>query len=353
MRKKHFIVLINIIIIVCILLQLPILNDNYLSYLLILPGLLLGFIVSVIIHELGHLVFGLISGYKFTSFKALFIKVYKTDKIKIKFETVMLAIPGQCLMKPTSRKYLLYNLGGLIFTYILSIVLIISFYILNNVYISQLLFGMFFVNSLLGILNSIYNENGVNDICNIIRCKNNKDFLEGVLYQLDIYSNLSSKNKFKSNYQPSDDVKNIYSNVAIWRFKYFKALNENNNGKMEYYYNLLKRNCSNIPLYFLKLSILLLVLNHEFMFKNDIKLLRRSLKINKKDEELFKKLKEEYRVYLLYKEIILEQTEYNCLVLEKLIINKPSDMLERLHNKMYLKLNRVFVAYVNNGYKFD
>ncbi len=352
MRKKQFIIFVLGFISICLLLQIPLLNDNYISYILILPGLILGFIFGVIIHELGHLVCGMISGYKFTSFKVLFLKIYKTDKIKIKFEMGVLSIPGQCLMKPTNRKFFLYNLGGLIFTYLLSSILIILFYLNFNIYLSQILFGMFITNTMLGIMNSIYNKDGINDICNIVRCKTNKQYLEGFLYQLDIYSNISSKNKFRSIYNPSDDVGNIYSNITIYRFKYFRALSENNFEKMEYYYTLIKRSYNYIPLYFLKLSILLLILNHEFMYKKDLNLLRRSVKLNKRDQVLFKKMKDEYQVYLFFKNCILNKEE-NFLDFEKLIIPNPSDMIERLHNKLYEKLNRVYIAYVAQEFNIN
>lgn len=352
MMKKIFALLL-IVLTICIIIQIPKFDYNYLSYIMIVPGAFIGFIIAIIIHELGHLIFGLLTGYKFTSFKVLCIKIYKKDKLRIKFEPGLFSIPGQCLMKPTNRNYFMYNLGGLIFTYVLSLFSLIIFYVNNNHYLAQLIFGLFVVNTSLGVLNSIYNKDGINDICNIIRCKKNKDFLEGVLYQLDIYSNLSEKEKFKSNYNPSDDVGNIFSNVAIYRFKYFKYYNEKNKDKMEYYYKLLKKSYKSIYLPILKYTILLLILNHEFVFKNDIVLLKRSVKLSSKDLLAFKKIKLEYEMYLFFVENIINKNELTTDILEDIIINKPSDILEKLHNDMYYKLNRVYNAYKKQGFEFN
>ena len=76
--------------------------------------------VHIIIHELGHLVFGLLTGYQFASFRIgslMFVK--KQEKIKVKKFSLM-GTGGQCLMMPPkmengSMPYRLYNLGGVIF----------------------------------------------------------------------------------------------------------------------------------------------------------------------------------------------------------------------------------------------
>ena len=61
---------------------------SFLGYLLFL---LIGIFINTIIHESGHLVAGLISGYKFSSFRILSTCFVKDgDKVKIK----KLSIPG-------------------------------------------------------------------------------------------------------------------------------------------------------------------------------------------------------------------------------------------------------------------
>ena len=94
---------------------------------LLLAGVL-AFILHIIVHEAGHLFFGLLSGYKFISFRVFDFKIIKDEngKLKIRFERLA-GTGGQCLMKAPEYvegkfKYKLYLLGGVIFNIVFSIV---------------------------------------------------------------------------------------------------------------------------------------------------------------------------------------------------------------------------------------
>ena len=74
--------------------------------------------VHTIIHESGHLIFGLITGYKFVSFRiGHFMFIKEKGRLKIKLYNVV-GTAGQCLMMPPQWNekipYRLYNLGGCI-----------------------------------------------------------------------------------------------------------------------------------------------------------------------------------------------------------------------------------------------
>ena len=74
--------------------------------------------VQTIIHESGHLIFGLITGYKFVSFRiGHFMFLKEKGRLKIKLYNVV-GTAGQCLMMPPQWNekipYRLYNLGGCI-----------------------------------------------------------------------------------------------------------------------------------------------------------------------------------------------------------------------------------------------
>ena len=95
--------------------------------LLLIAGVVV-FILQVIIHEAGHLVFGLLSGYKFISFRVFDFKFIKDEngKLKIRFERLA-GTGGQCLMRAPEYvegkfKYKLYLLGGVTFNLVFSIV---------------------------------------------------------------------------------------------------------------------------------------------------------------------------------------------------------------------------------------
>ncbi len=73
-------------------------------------------LLSIIVHEAGHLVFGLLSGYEFSSFRIGSITLVRSNG---KFSLKRFNIPGtggQCLMKPPAYSenlpVIAYNLGG-------------------------------------------------------------------------------------------------------------------------------------------------------------------------------------------------------------------------------------------------
>lgn len=84
---------------------------------LMLLGLFAVLFLQIIVHEGGHLVFGLLSGYTFSSFRVGSFMVVKLDG-KLRFKRLSLAgTGGQCLMAPPDlvdgkMPFVLYNLGG-------------------------------------------------------------------------------------------------------------------------------------------------------------------------------------------------------------------------------------------------
>lgn len=114
--------------------------NNPLDYIFETSGFLLvfilGFIVHIIIHEGGHLIFGLISRYSFVSFRVgSFMIIKDSEKLRLKRFNIP-GTAGQCLMMPPDLKdgkfpFILYNFGGVIMNLIISI-LGISFTIFLN-----------------------------------------------------------------------------------------------------------------------------------------------------------------------------------------------------------------------------
>ncbi|MBQ4382015.1 MAG: hypothetical protein II794_04680 [Oscillospiraceae bacterium] len=88
-----------------------------LEYGLLILLLALAAFIQIAIHEAGHLVFGLLTGYKFVSYRLLSFMVVKTPE-GLKLRRFSLAgTAGQCLMSPPDMKdgkmpYVIYNLGG-------------------------------------------------------------------------------------------------------------------------------------------------------------------------------------------------------------------------------------------------
>ena len=89
-----------------------------------------GGFLQIVIHEAGHLVAGLLSGYKFISFRIFNYTILKTaEGLKVKKFGIS-GTGGQCLMTPPDGpaedlKFVFYNLGGVLFNLLFSAVAII------------------------------------------------------------------------------------------------------------------------------------------------------------------------------------------------------------------------------------
>lgn len=101
--------------------------DKLSSWILEFVFIIVALYIHVIIHEAGHFIFGLISGYKFSAFKIMsFMLLKENGKIKLKRVKVA-GMGGQCLMIPPKMKdgkipVMLYNLGGPLMNLAVSIV---------------------------------------------------------------------------------------------------------------------------------------------------------------------------------------------------------------------------------------
>lgn len=90
-----------------------------LTFALLLAGMYLVMYAQIVLHEGGHLVCGLLSGYGFSSFRVGSLMLQKTES-GLRFRRLSLAgTGGQCLMTPPELKngtmpFVLYNLGGVL-----------------------------------------------------------------------------------------------------------------------------------------------------------------------------------------------------------------------------------------------
>ena len=84
---------------------------------LIFAALVIIYYIHVVIHEAGHLVFGLLSGYKFVSFRIGSLTLYKSEGKWTWGRYKLAGTGGQCLMSPPELvngliPYRLFNFGG-------------------------------------------------------------------------------------------------------------------------------------------------------------------------------------------------------------------------------------------------
>ena len=119
----------------------------------------LAMFLQIIIHEGGHLIFGLLTGYKFVSFRIGSLTIVKING-KIKLKKLRLAgTGGQCLLSPPEMKndkipYVLYNLGGSILNLIASIIFLVLGIKFNNI---ELLNTILYMSAVIGFAYSLIN----------------------------------------------------------------------------------------------------------------------------------------------------------------------------------------------------
>lgn len=105
-------------------------SDNRLlaiiSFCVLVLVVIAGYLIHIIIHEVGHLIFGLMTGYSFVSFRiASFTIIKEQGKLKYKRFNIP-GTAGQCLMMPPALKngkypFVIYNYGGVIMNLIVSL----------------------------------------------------------------------------------------------------------------------------------------------------------------------------------------------------------------------------------------
>lgn len=168
-------------------------------------GMVVGIYMLTIIHEAGHLVFGLLSGYTFSSFRiGSFLWMKEDGKLKMKRYSLA-GTGGQCLMAPPDRKngtypVVLYNLGGVIFNVISSIVFLLLYYGLRQIKMAAL---FCIILALIGILfaftNGIPLQLGMinNDGYNALCLKKNKKAMDAFWLQLKVNEQISKGIRIK------------------------------------------------------------------------------------------------------------------------------------------------------------
>lgn len=121
---------------------------------------LTAFFILIPIHEAGHLVCGLLSGYKFVSFRIFNITIIKIDG-KIRFKKFAIAgTGGQCLLTPpelplTEIPTALYNIGGVLANLIAVILIVPLLYTVSNPFFLECCWMFILSGVILILLNGI------------------------------------------------------------------------------------------------------------------------------------------------------------------------------------------------------
>ncbi len=179
-------------------------GGGFFSVLLLFVFLIVGLYLQIILHEMGHLICGLLSGYRFSSFRIGSLMLLKSQG-KLRFCRLSIAgTGGQCLMRPPEPKdgripVKLYNFGGALMNLIAS-ALFFAFYFLTR---PSLFATAFLLTAVLGLLfaatNGIPMRMGLidNDGRNAISLQKNSDAILAFYHQLKVNEMVAERVRLK------------------------------------------------------------------------------------------------------------------------------------------------------------
>ena len=271
----------------------------FLSILFQVIGVVIVLPLFVAFHETGHLVFGLISGYKVLSFKLGPFEWYqKGDKVGFRMNPLTSFALGQCLMSPPKKKkkgrikFFLYNAGGLIFSYSLDLIFILLFFLINSVYIKFLLIPVIAISLFLTLNNSVYQEGGINDVCNHMLIKKNPKYLNSIMYQLEMITNIYIGKRYgaKTSYEPYYEEKLNHISYAVVQLRFLQAIDKDDFLLAKELSELLKKNYHNIMFPQIKIGIIFEILYTDLVIDKNMRSFRRHFKwIGEKEKLLCSK----------------------------------------------------------------
>ncbi len=190
--------------------------------------------VHSVIHEAGHLVFGLLTGYKFISFRiGNFMLIKENGRLRIKLFNVV-GTGGQCLMMPPpwneNLPYRFYNFGGCIFNLVFALALLPLYFSAERGSALSIAAVVFFV---IGVSNALLNGvplqvGGVsNDGRNAFLLGKNRTALRAFWIQLYVNGLISKGERMKNMpadwfFLPEGEDQNdpIICTIGVFKYNY-------------------------------------------------------------------------------------------------------------------------------------
>lgn len=172
---------------------------------IIIPLYILFIPICIIIHEFGHLIFALLTGYSFISIRLFcWIWLIEDEKlILVRIKNKGSLFSGQCLMSPPKDekkfKIILYNLGGGLLNFIIVVVPFFYHEIFFDNYISRnLSIAMIVSNILICSLAFIPMRSPLpNDAMNLLTALKSKQAKHGFYLMLYTYGELAKGKQFR------------------------------------------------------------------------------------------------------------------------------------------------------------
>lgn len=168
-------------------------------------GMYAAMLIQIIIHEAGHLVFGLLTRYQFSSFRIFsFMWVKENGKIRLRRLSIV-GTGGQCLMTPPDMidgriPVVLYNLGGSFMNIIASIIFFVLYLLLKGVpFVSVLLLILAIIGVGFAITNGVPMRMGTvdNDGYNAFSLTRNSEALQSFWMQMKVNAEIAKGIRLK------------------------------------------------------------------------------------------------------------------------------------------------------------
>lgn len=179
-------------------------NLSFLQAVYAFIWLIAGYMAGIIIHESGHLVTGLYSGYEFLSFRIGSLTFIKENGRLTRKKFSLAGTGGQCLMMPPESDtpedvpFVLYFLGGGLFNLITAVIFIPAGLLIPGFYLSVPFLMLGFTSAIQCLMNLIpMNLQCPNDGFNIVFYSRNK--AERVV----LYKQLRINGLLHKGYEPS------------------------------------------------------------------------------------------------------------------------------------------------------
>lgn len=175
------------------------------SFIVLIALMYFAIFIQIVFHELGHLIFALLSGYKFSSIRIMNIMLIKeSGSLKLRILTVA-GTGGQVLMVPPEMKngrfpVVLYNLGGSIINILTGLVSIyLHFKTLHMPHFSLLFIFLASSGIVIALINGIPMRMGIidNDGYNALTLARNKESRRSFWLQLKINEKLANGVRLK------------------------------------------------------------------------------------------------------------------------------------------------------------
>ena len=175
------------------------------SFAVMFVAMYIAMYIQIAVHEAGHLVFGLATGYRFCSYRlGKIILIRQGEKLTLKRYSLK-GTGGQCLMSPPEIKdgkmpVVLYNLGGSIMNLFATAVSLIIFLLLRD---TPVVSTIFLMSAVIGVffaaLNGIPMRLGAidNDGYNALSIRKSEKSMRSFYIQLKLITELSEGKRLR------------------------------------------------------------------------------------------------------------------------------------------------------------